>query len=134
MRHGKTGKKLGRKSAHRKALWKNMAASLLEHEKVRTTDVKAKELRRMVEPAIAWATSVGDLLAKPEDKRDLSDKVRIVHARRMAARLVKGDTALQKLFSELAPRFAGRRGGYVRITKLGNRPGDDAPMSMVELV
>jgi len=134
MRHRKSGKKLGRKSAHRKALWANMVSSLLEHERVRTTDVKAKELRRMVEPAIAWATSVGDLLAKPEDKRVLDDKVRIVHARRMAGRIVRGDTALSKLFSELAQRFVGRRGGYVRITKLGRRPGDDAPMSMVELV
>lgn len=134
MRHGKSGKKLGRKSAHRKSLWSNMVTSLLEHEKIRTTDVKAKELRRMVEPAIAWATSVGDVLAKPEDSRNADEKVRILHAMRMAARVVRGRDVLKKLFGELGTRFAGRHGGYVRITKLGNRPGDFAPMSMVELV
>lgn len=134
MRHQKTGKKLGRKSAHRWALWSNMVASLIEHERIKTTDVKAKELRRYAEPVIAWATSVGDLLSKPEDKRNAEDKVRILHAMRMAGRIVKNRAALHRLFDVVGPRFVGRRGGYLRITKVGWRHGDAAPVSMVELV
>jgi large subunit ribosomal protein L17 len=134
MRHQKTGKKLGRKSAHRWALWSNMVASLLTHERIKTTDVKAKELRRFAEPCIAWATSVGDLLAKPLEKRSAEEKVRIVHAMRMAARIVKDRSALARLFDEVGPRFVGRRGGYLRITKVGRRAGDAAPVSIVELV
>jgi large subunit ribosomal protein L17 len=111
-----------------------MVASLIEYGRLRTTDEKAKELRRLVEPAISWATSVGDLLQKPEDKRQQEDKARIVHAMRMAGRVVRIPAALAKLFDEVAPRFIGRRGGYVRITKLGRRPGDAAAMSMVELI
>ncbi len=134
MRHQKTGKKLGRTSAHRKALWANMVCSLITHERIQTTDVKAKELRRFAEPAIAWATSVGDLLIKPKEKRDAGEQVRIVHAMRMAARVVKDREALHRLFDVVGPRFIGRRGGYLRITKVGWRHGDAAPMSMVELV
>jgi large subunit ribosomal protein L17 len=134
MRHQKTGKTLGRKSAHRWAMWSNMVASLLTHERIKTTDVKAKELRRFAEPAIAWATSVGDILQKPSEKRSDEDKVRVVHAMRMAARIVKDRTALHRLFDEVGPRFVGRRGGYLRITKIGNRAGDAAPVSIVELV
>lgn len=111
-----------------------MVASLIEYGRLRTTDEKAKELRRLVEPAISWATSVGDLLQKPEDKRQTEDKARIVHAMRMAGRVVKIPAVLAKLFDEVAPRFIGRRGGYVRITKLGRRPGDAAAMSMIELI
>ena len=134
MRHQKSGRKFGRKSDHRNALWSNMVSSLIQSERIQTTDIKAKELRRYAEPAIAWAVSVGNLLAKGKDKRDMGEKVQIVHAMRMAQRVVKNRDALQKLFEELGPRYAGRHGGYLRITKTNNRHGDCALMSIVELV
>lgn len=134
MRHQKSGRKFGREADHRKALWSNMVTSLIESERIQTTTIKAKELRRYAEPAIAWAVSVGNLLAKPKDKRDAEERVRIVHAMRMAARTVKNRTALRKLFDELGPRYLGRHGGYLRITKIGWRHGDAAPMSVVELM
>ncbi len=134
MRHQKSGKRLSRTSAHRNALWANMVCSLLKHERIQTTDVKAKELRRYAEPAIAWALSVGDLLQKSKEKRSAEEQVRVVHAMRMAKRIVKQTDVLHRLFDEIAPRFLGRRGGYLRITKIGRRPGDAAPVSVVELV
>ena len=134
MRHQKSGRKFGRKSDHRQALWSNMVASLIQSERIQTTDIKAKELRRYAEPAIAWAVSVGNILAKGKDKRALEEKVQIVHAMRMAQRVVKNREALQKLFDELGPRYAGRHGGYLRITKTHQRHGDAALMSVVELV
>ena len=134
MRHQKSGKKLSRTSAHRKALWSNLVASLIEHERIQTTDVKAKELRRFAEPVIAWATSVGDVLQKEEGKRTLEERVRVVHAMRMAGRVLRSKTLLTKLFAVIAPRYLGRQGGYLRLTKIGSRAGDAAPISMVELV
>ena len=89
MRHQKSGKKLGRTSAHRKALWSNMVASLVNHGRIETTDVKAKELRRFAEPTIAWATSVMDVLKKPMESRSQEDKLRVVHAMRMVGRVMK---------------------------------------------
>ncbi len=116
MRHGKTGRKLNRNSSHRKAMFKNMSASLIDHEVIRTTVAKAKELRGIAEPMITLA------------------KVDSVHNRRLAmARL--GDKAMvAKLFTELGPRYQTRPGGYIRILKCGFRPGDNAPMAIVELV
>ena len=134
MRHQKSGRKFGRKSDHRHALWSNMVASLIQSERIQTTDIKAKELRRYAEPAIAWAVSVGNILAKGKDKRAQEEKVQVVHAMRMAQRIVKNRTALHKLFDELGPRYAGRHGGYLRITKTSLRHGDAALMSIVELV
>jgi large subunit ribosomal protein L17 len=134
MRHLKAGKKLGRTSAHRKALWSNMVASLLQHERIQTTDVKAKELRRYAESAIAWATSVGPILMKAKEKRNPEEQGRIVHAMRMAGRIVKNREALERLFDVIGPKFVGRRGGYLRIVKVGHRHGDAAPVSVVELV
>ena len=134
MRHEKSGRKFGRKSDHRHALWSNMVASLIESERIQTTDIKAKELRRYAEPVIAWAASVGNLLAKDKEKRAQDEKVKIVHAMRMAQRVVKNRTALQKLFEELGPRYVGRHGGYLRITKTSLRHGDAALMSVVELM
>lgn len=134
MRHQKSGRKFGRKSDHRKALWSNMVCSLIQSERIQTTDIKAKELRRYAEPAIAWAVSVGTILAKGKDKRDEGEKIQVVHAMRMAQRVVKNRDALQKLFEELGPRFASRQGGYLRIIKTNNRHGDRALMSVVELV
>ncbi len=134
MRHQKSGRTFGRKADHRKALWSNMVSSLIQAERIQTTDVKAKELRRFAEPAIAWAVSVGSLLSKDEAKRSAEEKTRIVHAMRMAQRIVKNREALHKLFDELGPRYASRHGGYLRIIKKGFRHGDAAPVSIVELV
>jgi len=133
MRHQKHGRKFGRQSGPRHALFSNMVSSLIEHERIKTTDAKAKEIRPIVEKAITWATSVGNLLGEGK-KRDAEDQARVVHAMRMAQRVVKHRPSLEKLFNELGPRFVGRAGGYTRIMKLGNRHGDAAPMSIIELV
>jgi len=111
-----------------------MVASLVNHGRIETTDVKAKELRRFAEPTIAWATSVMDVLKKPMESRSQEDKLRVVHAMRMAGRVMKDQAALRRLFGEVALRFEGRRGGYLRLTKVGFRHGDAAPVSVVELV
>jgi large subunit ribosomal protein L17 len=132
MRHQKAGRKFGRKSGPRHALFSNMVASLIEHERIRTTEAKAKELRRIAERTISWATSVGNLI--DNEKADADDKARVVHAMRMARRVLRHKEALDKLFHEIGPRMAGRPGGYTRILKLQNRRGDAAPMSLIELV
>lgn len=116
MRHGKSGRKLNRNSAHRKAMFKNMSASLIEHEVIRTTVAKAKELRTVAEPLITLA------------KKDS------VHNRRTAFARLGDKAAVGKLFSEIGPRYESRPGGYIRILKCGFRPGDKAPMAIVELV
>jgi large subunit ribosomal protein L17 len=132
MRHQKSGRKFSRKSGPRHALLSNLVQSLIEHERIRTTDAKAKELRKIAERTISWATSVGNLVGN--DKADAADKARIVHAMRQAQRIVKHKPTLQKLFEEVGPRFVGRAGGFTRIMKLGYRHGDAAPVSIVELV
>lgn len=116
MRHRKSGRQLNRNSSHRKAMFKNMTASLIEHELIRTTLPKAKELRRVAEPLIT--------LAKTDS----------VANRRLAFARIRNNAAVAKLFSELGPRYQERPGGYLRILKCGNRPGDNAPMAYVELV
>lgn len=116
MRHRKSGRKLGRNSSHRKAMFRNMAASLLRHETIKTTLPKAKELRRVVEPLITLA------------------KVDGVANRRLAFDRLRDKEAVGKLFSDLGPRFKARPGGYLRILKTGPRPGDAAPMAIVQLV
>jgi len=116
MRHLKSGRKLNRNSAHRKAMFRNMASSLFEHEIIRTTVPKAKELRRVAEPLIT--------LAKEDS---------VAH-RRLAFDRLRDRDAVTKLFNELGPRYAERPGGYLRILKCGFRPGDNAPMAFVELV
>ncbi|MFT5442014.1 MAG: large subunit ribosomal protein L17 [Myxococcota bacterium] len=116
MRHRKGGTVLGRSSSHRKAMFRNMVTSLLEHEQIQTTDAKAKEVRR-------WA-----------DKMITLGKRGDLHARRMALRTVRSKEVAAKLFDELADRYKDRPGGYTRITKLGNRNGDAAPVSVIELV
>ena len=132
MRHQKSGRKFSRKSGPRHALLSNLVTSLIEHERIQTTDAKAKELRKVAERTISWASSVGTLVGN--DKADAADKARIVHAMRMAQRVVKHKPTLQKLFDEVGPRLAGRAGGYTRIMKLGYRHGDAAPVSIIELV
>lgn len=122
MRHRKSGRKLGRNSAHRSAMYRNMAASLLKAETIKTTLPKAKELRRVVEPLIT--------LARNADGSD-TDAVR---RRRLAFSRLRDDVAVGKLFEELGPRFKERPGGYLRILKMGYRAGDAAPMAIVQLL
>src|SRR3954468_12708169 len=132
MRHQKSGRKFSRKSGPRHALLSNLVTSLIEHERIKTTDAKAKELRRVAERTISWATSVGNLVSN--EKKDAQDPARIVHAMRMAQRILKHKPTLHKLFNEIGPRLVGRAGGYTRVLKLGHRHGDAAPLSIVELV
>jgi len=132
MRHQKHGRKFGRKSGPRHALFTSLVTALLEHEHIQTTDAKAKEIRRIAEKTITWATSVGKLVNN--EKSDADDKARVVHAMRMAGRIVRHKPTLHKLFNEIGPRFVGRAGGYTRVLKLRNRVGDAAPISIIELV
>src|SRR6476620_5107913 len=134
MRHRLAGVRLSRTSAHRKALFSNLIAALFYNERIRTTDAKAKETRRLAERTITWARRVGDVLGKKPERRSLEESARVVHAVRMARRVVRDRGAVLKLFDELAPRYFGRHGGYTRIVKLSQRPGDAAPMSLLELV
>jgi large subunit ribosomal protein L17 len=116
MRHRNSGRQLSRNASHRHALMRNMAASLLRHETIRTTVPKAKELRRVVEPLITLAKI--DSLAK----------------RRLAFSRLRDETVVEKLFTELGPRFKSRAGGYTRILKMEPRPGDSADMALMQLV
>jgi large subunit ribosomal protein L17 len=115
MRHRNSGRKLGRNSSHRKAMYRNMAASVIRHETIRTTLPKAKELRRVVEPLIT--------LAKEDS----------VANRRLAFNRLRDKEVVGKLFTEIGPRCKERAGGYLRILKMGPRPGDNAPMAIVML-
>jgi large subunit ribosomal protein L17 len=134
MRHQKHGRKLSRTSSHRDAMFANMVSSLLIHERIETTEAKAKELRRIADRTISWGMSVGDLTEKSRDKLSASEKAQIVHAMRQARRILRNEEAVEKLFHEVAPRFRGRQGGYTRILKTRVRLGDAAPMAFVELV
>jgi large subunit ribosomal protein L17 len=134
MHHRIAGVRLSRTSAHRKALFSNLIAALFYNERIRTTDAKAKETRRLAERTITWARRVGDVLGKKPERRSLDESARVVHAVRMARRVVRDRGAVLKLFDELAPRYLGRHGGYTRIVKLPQRPGDAAPMSLLELI
>jgi len=116
MRHRKSGRKLGRNASHRKAMYRNMAASLVQHETIKTTLPKAKELRRVIEPLITLAKQDG------------------VARRRLAFSRLRDDAAVGKLFDELGPRFKDRPGGYLRILKIGYRAGEAAPMALVQLL
>lgn len=116
MRHCKTGRRLGRKTSHREAMFRNMVTSLLNHEKITTTDAKAKEIRIVAERMITLGKR-GDL-----------------HSMRLAASVIREKSVVTKLFSTIAPRYKDRPGGYTRIVKLGIRQGDAAPTSLIELV
>jgi large subunit ribosomal protein L17 len=133
MRHRKSGRKLGRNASHRHALFNNLVTALLTHGRIETTEPKAKELRRFADATISWGISVHALVAKG-DKATPAERAQVVHARRMARQTVKTREALDRLFSEVAPHFATRKGGYTRILKTRNRKGDAAPMAFVELV
>jgi large subunit ribosomal protein L17 len=116
MRHHRAGKKLGRDSAHRKALYSNLTGALIEHGRIRTTEAKAKAVRPIAEQMITLGRR-GD-----------------VHARRQALAYLRSQDVVHKLFSDVGPRFSERPGGYSRIVKIGPRPGDSAPMAYLELV
>lgn len=116
MRHNKAGRRLGRKTSHREAMFRNMVTSLLNHEKITTTDAKAKEIRSVAEKMITLGKR-GDL-----------------HSMRLAASYIREKSVVTKLFSTIAPRYKERSGGYTRIIKLGIRQGDTAPVSLIELV
>jgi large subunit ribosomal protein L17 len=117
MRHRKKGRKIGANASHRDAILKGLASQIIQHEKISTTETKAKEVRPVVEHVITLAKR-GDL-----------------HARRQALATLNGDRELvHKLFSDIGPRFADRDGGYTRILKTGPRQGDAAPMAIIELV
>ena len=116
MRHRKTGRQLNRNSSHRKAMFQNMTVSLLQHEIIKTTLPKAKELRRFAEPLITMARNDS------------------VHKRRVAFSRLRDRDTVTKLFNELGPRYKDRPGGYTRILKTGYRAGDNAPMAYIELV
>ena len=116
MRHNKSGRRLGRKTSHRIAMFRNMVTSLLNHERIITTDAKAKEIRSVAEKMITLGKR-GDL-----------------HAQRQAAAYIREKSVVTKLFSTIAPRYKERAGGYTRIIKLGQRLGDAASMSVIELV
>lgn len=116
MRHGKAGRKLNRTASHRKAMFANMAASLIEHEQIVTTLPKAKEIRPIVEKLVTLGKR-GDL-----------------HARRQAISAIQDETQVRKLFDTIASRYADRNGGYLRIMKAGFRHGDSAPMAVIEFV
>ena len=133
MRHRKSDKKLGRKSPHRHAMFNNLVTSLLTYGRIETTEAKAKELRSFADATIGWALSVHTLVAKG-DKATKAERAQIVHARRMARQTVKTQGALDRLFAEIGPHFASRKGGYTRILKTRTRKGDAAPMAFVELV
>ena len=116
MRHRKRGRQLGRNTKHRLALFRNLATSLMEHERIETTEAKAKELRGIADKLITLG------------------KEGTLHARRGALRVLRTKQAVSKLFDDLAPRFSDRHGGYTRIIKTRRRPGDGAPLVAIELV
>ena len=116
MRHNKIGRKLGRKTAHRKALMSNLASALITHKRIKTTDAKAKELRMYVEPLVTFAKK-GDL-----------------HSRRQVLKKIRHKSIVRELFDNIGPAFSNRNGGYTRIIKLGFRDNDCAPISMIEFV
>tara|TARA_B100001093_G_C26783217_1_gene995530 strand:+ start:1290 stop:1679 length:390 start_codon:yes stop_codon:yes gene_type:complete len=116
MRHRKSGRKLSRKTAHRKALMSNLASALITHKKIKTTDAKAKELRMFIEPLVTYAKR-GDL-----------------HARRQVLKRIRHKSIVRELFDNIGPVFSNRDGGYTRITKLGYRDNDCAPISIIEFV
>ena len=116
MRHNKSGKRLGRNTPHRAAMLRNMVTSLIEHEKITTTDARAKELRKVVDRMITLGKR-GDL-----------------HARRQVLSVIRDQKVVAKLFDQIGPRYKNRPGGYTRIIKIGSRLGDNAPQSIIALV
>src|SRR4051812_42404849 len=147
MRHRKQGRQFGRNSSHRRAMFRNLTANLVLHERIETTDAKAKELRRVAERLLTKAIRLGEIAYTPQEKLSDADKALRLHAQRLVAayiprfgvRIEKGGAEkkvdlVEKVFLDLAKRFKGRPGGYTRIIKFGPRRGDNAPVSVIEFV
>jgi large subunit ribosomal protein L17 len=146
MRHGKSGRQFSRNTSHRRAMLRALTANLIAHERIETTDAKAKELRRVAERVITRARRLGDVAFTPNDKLSLADRARRQAAQQQVGKFLQrfgmvdkdGESTkvdlIEKVFVDLAKRFKDRPGGYTRIVKVGNRRGDNAPMSIIELV
>ena len=143
MRHQKKGRKLGRNASHRRAMFRNMAAALLVHERIQTTEAKAKELRGIVERIITKAAKAGESVGESLDSLSAEERAKQVHLRRVVGKFLPryyGDgqgqdvDLMHKLFFVYGPRFKERPGGYTRVTKLGNRRGDNAPIAYIEIL
>jgi large subunit ribosomal protein L17 len=146
MRHKKSGRQFGRNTSHRRAMLRSLTANLIAHERIETTDAKAKELRRVAERVITKARRLGEIAYTPHDQLSLAARARRHAAQKEVAKFLqrftvvdKGDETnkvdlVEKVFVELAKRYKGRPGGYTRIIKVGNRRGDNAPISIIELV
>ncbi|MFZ5895156.1 MAG: 50S ribosomal protein L17 [Myxococcota bacterium] len=146
MRHKKAGRQFGRNTSHRRAMFRALAANLVAHERIETTDAKAKELRRVAERLITRAARLGPIAYTPFDDLSPADRARRQAAQQQVARFLRRFAVVQKdgqdqkidllekVFVDLSIRFSGRPGGYTRIIKLGRRRGDNAPMSLIEFV
>ena len=143
MRHKKAGRQFSRDTSSRRAMFRNLAANLIAHERIETTDAKAKELRRIAERLITKATRLGKVGYTPQSELSPADKAKRLHASRMVSSFlprfgVRRDGTkidiVEKLLVDLAKRFEGRPGGYTRIVKLGPRRGDAAPMCIIEFI
>src|SRR3954462_1480266 len=146
MRHRNAGRQFSRNTSHRKAMFRALTANLVAHERIETTDAKAKELKRVAERLITHAVRLGDVAFTPQDKLSDADKAKRHSAQLHMARFLRrfavvkqsGEDVkivlVEKVFVDLARRFKGRPGGYTRIIKLGHRRGDNAPMALVEFV
>ncbi len=146
MRHRKSGRQFGRSTAHRRAMLRALTANLIAHERIETTEAKAKELRRVAERLITRAIRLGPIAHAPQEELGAADRARRLAARRHMAQYLRrfaalelGETGepvdlIEKVFRVLAQRYATRPGGYTRITKLGPRRGDNAPMVVIELL
>jgi large subunit ribosomal protein L17 len=146
MRHGKSGRQFGRNTSHRRAMLRALTANLVAHERIETTDAKAKELRRVAERLITRAIRLGDVAYTPHDKLSIADRARRQAAQQQVGTFLRrfqvtqdgGESTkvdlIEKVFVDLAKRFKSRPGGYTRIIKLGRRRGDNAPMSIIEFV
>ncbi len=143
MRHGKDGRQFGRNTSHRRAMFRNLAANLVNHERIITTDAKAKELRRVAERIITKAKRLGEAAHTPADKLSSADKSKRLHVARLLGAYLprwaveKGGAKkdlIEKVLVDLSQRMAKREGGYTRIVKLGPRRGDGASMSLIELL
>src|SRR5277367_1918166 len=143
MRHKKSGRQFGRDTSSRRAMLRNLAANLITHERIETTDAKAKELRRVAERLISKAARLGEVAYTPQGELSAIDKARRLHASRLVSSFVprwgvNGEGSkvdlVEKVLIDLTKRFEGRPGGYTRIIKLGPRRGDGAQMSIIELI
>lgn len=135
MRHLKAGRRLGRTSSHRKAMYRNMVTSLLVHGRIRTTLAKAKELRKVADKMVTLGKAVTPASLESAEGEALNAlRAKRVHNIRRAARTVRSRDALHILFNDLSTRYADRPGGYTRVFKAGFRPGDNAPMAIIEFV